>query len=252
MISLILSLLFPTTTIENVNASSTTYFARIMHTEVYLYKSPTDIKDSSNIYFELPETYFVELTGSANENYYSAKYLSFSGYVKKDSVQAVEGTPQNPYLENINFRVYADMSRDLRSEPNTSSGNSTQVAHIPLLSKNLTYFGKVKGECLIEGRTNVWYYCKYTGDKDYYGYIYSDFCDEMTKITPNTESLVYTTNPTFAKPQAEPTTMPTEDNFVGIIIGVLSIPALIFLLMIIKSKKILTKTRSSDREITDY
>ncbi len=253
MITLILSLIFSQTSIPYVSASEeTTYFARIMQEDVYLYKSPTDINQISNIYFELPKTYFVELLDSANNDFYKAKYQSFTGYVKKESVQAIVGTPENPYLKNISFRVYAELSRDLRTEPNTSSQSSNQVAYIPLLSKNLTYYGTVKGECLIEGRTDKWYYCKYSGDKDYYGYVYSDFCDELTKIKDNTETVTYTANPEFKKAEPEQTTFSTSDNFVGIIVGILSIPALIFVLMIIKSKRILTKDRLNDKEIKDY
>lgn len=253
MITLILSLLFSQTSIPSVSANQeTSFFARIMHEDVFLYKSPSETGVSSNIYFELPKTYFVQLLDNANDEFYKVKYISFLGYVKKDSVQAIVGTPENPYLDNINFRVYAELSRDLRTEPNASSQSSNQVAYIPLLSKNLTYYGAVKGECLIEGRTNVWYYCKYSGDKDYYGYVYSDFCDELTKIKSNNEEVTYTTNPEFKKEEPSQATFSTNDNFVGIIVGILSVPALIFVLMIIKSKRILTKDKLNDKEIKDY
>ena len=36
---------------------------------------------------------------------------------------------------------------------------------------------------------DIWYYCKYTADKDYYGYVYSDFCDEISPFINNNEEL---------------------------------------------------------------
>ena len=230
MLVLILVLLFSqTTTLQVCATSKETHFARIMFEQVYLFKTPNEITDSSNIHFELPQTYFVELIDSANEKFYKANYLNFTGYVKKDSVQAIAGVPMCPYLENINFRVYAELSRDLRTEPNQSNGNSSQVTYIPLLSKNLTYYGKIVGESLIDGRTNIWYYCKYSADKDYYGYVYSDFCDEMSIIKNNIEQVTYIDNPTFAPIKINNNySIPQNDNRLGIIVGILSIPAVIF------------------------
>lgn len=253
MITLLLLLfLFETSTPTISATTQDTYYARVMFEDVMLYRSPIDNADYSNIYFELPKTYFVELLDSANDNFFKCQYLSFTGYVKKDSVQAITSTPTTPFLENISFRVYAELSRNLRSEPNTTAGTSSQVAYIPLLSRNLVYYGQIEGECLIEGRTNIWYYCKFTADKDYFGYVYSDFCDEITPILTNSEEVTYTTNPDFKPEEIEKTSIPTNDKSVGIIIAILAIPALVFLYMIIKSKNILTKTKYKDKEIKDY
>ena len=81
-----------------------TYYAQVMFDETFLYRSDNLSEDCSNIFFELPKTYFVELTDFANNNFYKAKYLTFSGYVKKDRVQAIAGIPSNPFLKNISFR----------------------------------------------------------------------------------------------------------------------------------------------------
>jgi len=249
---LLLSLLQPH--IINVYANSNqTYFARVMFDQVYFYKTPYEINDSSNIYFTLPKSYFVELTDLVDNNFYKANYLNFSGYVKKDSVQAIEGIPSSPYLKNINFRVYAELSRDLRTEPNTSNGSSSQVAYIPLYTRNITYIGAITGETLIDGRTDIWYYCKYSADKDYYGYVYSDFCDELSPIIENTEQVTYLNNPTFKfDTNKNNYTLSQSDSKLGIIVGILSIPALIFLFMVIKGKHILSKERFNDKEVIDY
>lgn len=248
---LLFSLLFNNLTCVEAS-SNETYFARIMQDDVCLYKSPTNSNDTTNIFFTLPKTYFVELQNLINDEFYEVQYLGIKGYVKKDAVQAVEYAPEKPYLNDVSFRVYAELSRDLRSEPNTTSGSSSQLAYIPLLSRNLSYIGQIEGECLIEGRTNIWYYCKFTADKDYYGYVYSDFCDEMSPILDNTEEVTYIANPDFKPEEVLPTSMPTNNKNVGIIIAILAVPTIVFLFMIIKSKNILSSKPYKDKEIIDY
>lgn len=251
MIILILILIFQTTTPIIVCASETnTYFAKIMFDQVYLYRSPIEDDSASNIYFILPKTYFVELTDEDGD-FYKVNYLDLTGYVKKQSVQAIEGKPNTPYLNNITFRVYAELSQNLRSAPNLT--NSNQISFIPNLTKNITYYGELSGECLIEGRTNIWYFCKYNNNEQtYYGYVYSDFCDEMPAILENNESVKFIDNPSFVPVVETPKAIPVKSNFTGIIIGILSIPALIFVLLIIKGKQILTKDKLKNKEVIDY
>ncbi len=253
MIILIVILLLSTVSPVTVYAVDTpNYFARILNEDTYLYRTPNDISDTTNIFFTLPKTYFVKLIDSENSAFYKAQYLGISGYVKKDCVRAIIGTPIRPYLDNINFRIYAELSRDLRDEPNTAGGSAKQVAYIPLLNRNLTFYGTVHGEQLIDGRTDLWYYCKYTADKDYYGYVYSDFCDEMSEMAPNTEEVEYIASPLFTAPPQKQTTIPIEKKTTGIIVGVLCVPAILFLFMIIKGSASRSIDRSSRKEIKDY
>ncbi len=250
MILLILLILFQSTNVPVYAADTNTYYARVLFEQVYLYKTPIEDNSLSNIHFELPKTYFVELIGKEN-NFYKAKYLDFYGYVKKDSVQAVANAPINPFLTNINFRVYASLSETMWSTASTQN-NSSIITQIPHLTNNLTFIGKINGECLIENRTNIWYFCKYTLDKEYYGYVYSDFCDEMTTISNNIEELEYISNPTFEVVVPPTKTIPQNSNAVGIVIGILSIPVLIFVFMIMKGTRILNSERTHKKEVVDY
>ena len=248
MILLILILLFQSTSINVYALDEECYYARILFDQVYLYKSAIDDNSTSNIYFELPKSYFVKLTNKHGE-FYEAVYQNITGYVKKDSVQAVANTPSNPYLDNITFRVYADLSEKIYSHPKS---NSALITQIPPLTKNIKYYGKIDGERLIEGRTNIWYYCKFSADVDYYGYVYSDFCDEMTPITINNEELKYVSNPTFEPKTEKINAIPKDSNVVGIIVGILSIPALIFILMVMKGTRIMSQDKIKRKEIVDY
>lgn len=246
-------LTFSTTIPTCFAVSETTYFARIMQENVPLFKTAVEVEDFSNIYFNLPKTYFVELLDKTPNGFFKVNYLGFVGFIKKDAVQTIVGTPSNPFLTDINFRVYSEQSRDLRTEPSTKSGSSSQVAYIPLLSRNLTYFGTIVGEQLIDGRTNIWYYCKYSADQNYYGYVYSDFCDELTPILDNQEQVQYTTEPNFnPSTKVNPTSLKLENKTTSIIIAVLSLPAIAFMLLIFKNKKIVSKSRHKNKEVVDY
>ena len=247
MTILILVIILSQYNIPYVYASDSPTFARIMKDNVCFYRSPTNIDESSNIYFDLPKTYFVELLDNANADFYQARYMNIIGYVKKESVQAVASTPTSPYLSNTTFRVYANLSQNLRTSPNKTETNL--IVNIPILTRNILLIGKINGECLIEGRTNQWFYCRYVGDKIYEGYVYSDFCDEISPQIDNTEEVTYIPNPTFEETPTK-TTLSIDDNLVGVIIGILSIPALIFFIMIIRSKKILSI--NSQNEVIDY
>lgn len=248
MILLCLLIFFSSINLNVSAAENKTYYARILFDQVYLYKTPNENNEYQNIYFELPKTYFVELTDKEND-FYKARYLSFTGYVKKDCVQAVENAPANPFLTNITFRVYAELSQTIREFPQT---NSTAIATMPNLTKNISYISKLTGESAIEGRTNVWYFCKYTLDKDYYGYVYSDFCDDMQPIVENTEQVKYISNPTFEVSKQNIKTIPTSSNTVGIIVGILSVPALVFVFLIMKGTRILSNDRFKNKEVIDY
>lgn len=254
MITLLCLILF-SNSIPYVSATTEkSFYAKVMFEQVFLYKTPELDNSNSNVYFELPKTYFVLLTGNANEDFYSARYLNINGYVKKNSVQATSSTPVKPFLDSVNFRIYAELSRNLMSEPNTTSASSKQIAIIPLYSKNVTFYGKVIGETLIESRTNIWYFCKFSADTDYYGYVYSDFCDQFPADLPeNTEEINYIENPfATAEPPEQPKSLPLKSSSTGIIVAILTLPAIAFFFMIIKGKSLITKQSVKDKEITDY
>lgn len=230
-----------------------TYFARVLQDDVKLYKSPIDAEDFTNVMFVLPKTYFVQLLDNAGNDFFKAKYKNFYGYVKKDKVMPVVGTPQTPYLDDINFRVFAELSRDMRTSPTTKPNVSNQVVYVPNLSRNLTFFGQIVGDSLIEGRTNVWFYCKYSADKDYYGYVYSDFCDELPTTLPiNSEEISYTTAPDFNASQPEKTSIPLENKATGIVIAILSVPACLVVYLILRSSKFISTKQCKQKEITNY
>ncbi len=252
---LILSLIFQTSISVTAATIKPTYFARVMYDDVYLYRSPTDNDDMANLYFKLPVTYFVELYDSYDQNFYCARYMGFEGYVKKDMVQAIIGRPSMPYL-SVNFRVYDERSRDMRKLPTTSGGSESQVYYLPCPEQNLTLIGTIEGDTVIEKRTNIWYFCKYSGEEDYYGYIYSDDCDDGNGNTiswqNNNEIVTYTENVNFNISEQNES-LPQDNKTISIIVAMLSVPAIIFVILLFKGSKLVTKERKQPaREVKDY
>lgn len=171
-----------------VAEESNKHYARIKNMGVYLYKSENGTTDNLNIMFLLENTYFVELLEDTNENYYKAKYLNATGYVKKSDVQCVKGSPVNPFATNISFRVFAQNGINIRSTPEASKGLSNTLGTIPYLENNITYYGKVTGEEAIPFRGNTWYYCSYLRNGiETMGYVYSGYCDLLSTINLNLE-----------------------------------------------------------------
>ena len=179
--------------IPYVNANTGVY-AQILQSGCYLYKTPVDNTNYLNVYFMLENSYFVELLNDYNDEFFKAKYMDVVGYVKKNQVQCVQGSPKTPYLTSVSFRVYNNISRSMYDKPFANTNNPTLKVYLPLYCDDLIYYGKVYGESAIEERTNVWYYCKYTVT-GMCGYVYSDSCDKMSTIVPNSEKLPYISSP---------------------------------------------------------
>ena len=192
IVSSFISLLQP---IKHVNAQNAAY-AQIIQAGCYLYRTPLDNTNYTNVFFMLENSYFVELLSDYNAEFYKAKYIDTVGYVKKSQVQCVQGVPKTPFLNNISFRVYSNTSRGMYDKPFVNTNNPTLKVYLPLYCEDLIYYGKVYGESAIEERTNIWYYCKYTITNQC-GYVYSDACDKMDSIIPNTEKLAYINSPNW-------------------------------------------------------
>ncbi len=183
--------------INGVYAESKVQYAKIISSNVKLYKTFSGNEDYSNFYFVIPQSYFVILQPCDDENYYAATYIDITGYVKRSEVQCVKGTPITPFANNISFRVFIPGGVDLRSTPTQSEGLNT-IATLQYLETNLKYYGKIDGEEAISYRSTEWYFCKYYKNGiSQSGYVYSAYCDLLASIPENTEMLEYIDEPEF-------------------------------------------------------
>lgn len=222
-------------------------YARVKHGAVNLYKSASEDESFKNIYFTIPETYFVELLSYENDKFFYARYLDVYGYVKISDVGCISGTPINPFAANISFRVFIPNGVDLRSSPSQSDGLN-YIASINYLETNLQYYGKILGEEAVVYKGSDWYFCKLTKNgAEQKGYVYSAYCDMLTSITPNTEVFEYIEEPVFATKQTQ--AQIEEENSISsfpistqvIIIAAICIPCIILIYLIFKPTKLSTK-----------
>ena len=203
-----------------------TYYAKVEEDNVYFYSSPS--KSTQSTLFEIPNSYFVLLLGEQNEDFYYAKYKDVYGYVLKNSVSVLDGTPLNPFA-NITFRVFATQGLGLYFSPYQNENNL--VSTVPFLTNNIACYGKIIGEQLIPDKSNEWFYCNYQADENYYGYVYSVFCDKITDVEYNNERFSIIENPSFTDETIENTLSNTSMIF--IVIGV-SLPSLVVIYLLIK------------------
>ena len=255
---LILIFNFPCLSIINgkdFSYSQTQYYAKIQTDSVYLYTQPNQ-SDEFKL-FCLPTSYFVLLTAEANNDFYSCKYGDINGYVKKEEVTAMNGTPVSPYANFASFRVFSLDGLEMRSTPYKTPLNI--LTKVNYLEDNLIYYGSIEGDELIPKKSKTWYYCKYINDNDiYYGYLNSTFCDELSEIPLNMETFTKIEGTLFpVKTQTQP---PPSSELSGtaktlIIIGV-SLPCVLILYLLIKPTLILERTdkkkAKSKRKRGDY
>ncbi len=203
------------------------YYGKVMNDNVYFYSNP--ISNDESKLFAIPKSYFVYITEEANGDFYVAQYKDLYGYVKKEEITVMNGTPTVPFA-NVNFTVFDFDGLDLF--PTANFTNNTSLASIPYLTVIGTYYGEISGENIPNMNKN-WYYCKYNKNQtNVYGYVYSAFCYEKSNLELNNESFDIVENPVFTS------NFSTEEKLSDvamafIIIGV-SLPCLIILYLLIK------------------
>ena len=245
LINLFIELFQP---ITYVGADSVPY-AQILQSGCYLYKTPVDNTNYTNVFFMLEYSYFVQLISDYNDEFYKAKYLDTTGYVKKSEVQCVQGTPKTPFLDNISFRVFNNTSRAMYDKPFVSINNPTLKEYLPLYCEDLIYYGKVYGESAVEERTNIWYYCKYTITNEC-GYVYSDFCDKMDSIVQNTEKLPYIDTPEWNTSSTNTQLIAVDSKPFKITTLIICIPFIVFAILLVKFA--CTKRETNKKEIDTF
>lgn len=209
-----------------ISSAEISYYAKIIDENVCFYSSPT--KNNLSSLFYIPRSYFVKILNNENEDFYYAKYKDIYGYVLKNEVVVMNGTPIMPFA-NATFRIFATGGLGLYTSPYLNENN--KITQIPYLSQNLTYYGIMLGEQVIPDKSAEWYYCNYNGDDNYFGFVYSVFCDKLTTISPNTESFDVIDNPSFV--ETTPSQELSGTSMAFIIIGV-SLPCLVVIYLLLK------------------
>lgn len=229
-----------------ITFADNSFYAKIQSDNVFFFSSP--INSSQYNLFVIPKTYFVLLLNDKNEDFYYAKYKDLYGYVLKNQVTVMRGTPSCPYA-NSTFRIFSPQGQNVYSMPYL---NSTRITSIPYLCENITYYGSAYGEQAIPEKSQEWYYCNYFDNNNFYGYVYSVFCDKLTPIGENTEAFQVVQNPVFSSSSNESL---SEVSMTFIIIAV-SLPCIIVIYLLLKptliSQKVLDSSPKKKRKHGDY
>jgi len=178
---------------NHISAKFSTYKTRYAKVKenCYLFKT-SDISDASyrNVYFIVPETYFVTILNEINSMIVKVQYKNIIGYVSSDSIKEVDFIPNVPVLENVTFEIDSLVGTQLRSAPNVDNSSNILMV-IPAGTKNIVYIASTIGAMPTGGSSSVWYYALYSPETDptsvYEGYVYSLKTANLTKINKNIE-----------------------------------------------------------------
>lgn len=216
----------------------------------YLFKT-SDVTNSSysNMFFILPETYFVVVLTEVNSMITKVQYKNKVGYVSSDSISKVDFIPVTPYLNSITFDVYDDVGTQLRSSPDVETSANVKMI-IPAGTSSIDYIASIMGAIPTGGSSNVWYYCTFTPESDptsvYEGYVYSGKTQNLSTITPNLES---SNEATLESSEEDEDKLTMNQTVKVILIVLICIPiVLVFVLLIVQNKK----NKSSNEAYQDH
>ena len=204
---------------EQTAYASEYYWAKVYNENTLFFAQP----NSNSALFVLPKTYFVKITAE-NDSFYQVEYKDLVGFVKKEEVIPMNGTPLSPYFIET-FRVFLPSGAGLY--PSTIMSDDNRILTIPYLYEDLIFYGSIEGQTAVPDKSNLWHYCKYKDNQ--YGYVYSAFADKLSSPPLNNEEFEKI-EVSFKKHEA---THLSDSALVFIIIGV-SIPTLIVLYLLIK------------------
>ena len=208
-----------------------TYYAQISSDEAYFYSDALD--HESTALFVLPETYFVLLLGE-EPNFYYAKYKDLYGYVKKNEVTPVSGTPtlESP---NTTFRNMLLHNLEVYDKPFVGAN---AIASLSPVQSNVTYYGTIEGDALVPSSTHTWLYCKAgDGSSSICGFVFSYYCDTVLSPGKNTvDHLPVIEGPlSFEIVSEQPAGM--SDSVIAIIILAICLPCLVVLYLLLSPAK---------------
>lgn len=218
-------------------AEESSLYAKVQSSGVYFYSMPSE----TSAVFEIPSSYFVRVE-SALDDFYKASYKNKIGYVKKNEVALMRGTPSRPYAD-ANFKLFTAYC--LYEFPNTSS---TIVASLDTQT-SLVFYGTKVGQ-QVSSTTNLWYYCSVkSGDQTKFGYVFSGVTDYLSPIETNTESFERVSEQIF-EPQTEEFQALSTGTKIILIVSI-ALPSLLILYFLIKPNRI-THQRKEPRRHKDY
>ncbi|HEY8423823.1 MAG TPA: SH3 domain-containing protein [Clostridia bacterium] len=177
---------------SNTLAAENLGYGLIVESNSVLYRNPIESDASDNIYFYLPETYFVEILEQTDQIFYKVRYDDIVGYVKFSAINIKDYEPVSAFPVNLFLTVSGDLTANVRALPDSSS---TLIASLPS-GTSVQYYNKIHGQELKPG-SPFWYCIKLqNGPQVQYGYIYAEYVTVQNEIIfPNDISPKPVSNP---------------------------------------------------------
>ena len=174
---------------DNVYAlSETSTYAKALP-ECVLYKTASLEYNIENVYFIVPESYFVVVLDVVSETCCKVQYDKYVGYVKSDTLIFSTFIPVIKFLDGITCEVETSSGTQVWNRP-SASGDVLSV--ISAGTDNVKYIASVYGTIPHGGESNLWYYVSYTpyynSTNVYEGYVYSENISSVSHIPYNTET----------------------------------------------------------------
>ena len=213
-------------------------YYRVTSPNTTLYRQIPTSYDKNEIYFDIPQTYFIKYISNENNTFLKVEYNGIIGYIEADKVSQVYSTPTAPYpdqtfsiLNTANPVVYSRASTD-----------SNFLGTIPYTAEAISLLGTVTID------DKLWYFCKYTSIEQgvLLGYIDSKLTQNLTPLTDNTE--IVATEP-IKDVSAEVIAPELKNNNTLFMIIGLSLLAILLLFLVFKPKRHTAK-REAKRQIT--
>lgn len=205
-----------------------------------LYKNQDMNNSFENIYFVIPETYFVSVVEVVSEKCFKVQYGNYIGYVDSSNLVIATFIPRVKQLEDVTCDVKETSGTQVWSCPTSTSRVLTTI---PAGAKNINYIAFVYGEIPRGGESNLWYYVSYTPTTSstsvYEGYVYSENITNLSEIPVNIENNPETEN---AENEAE-STIVISSSIRTLLVALIAIPIILFLAIILY--KIVKKFREN-------
>lgn len=195
-----------------------------------LYKSKEMSENAFDVYFQIPETYFVLILEDIDDKCYKVKYDRFVGYVKKNSVEIALFVPVVKTLDGVTLDIKSSSGTQIWSHPTTGSEICTTLSAGTV---GLKYIASVVGEVPVGGKNNIWYYVSYTSEINstnvYEGYVYSENVTNLSDIILNTE-----TNPEVINTENnDENLLFISSTIKTIVVAIVAIPVILFFVIIL-------------------
>lgn len=207
-------------------AERTTY-AKVLSDCVFYKTKPLEY-DVDDVYFIIPETYFVIMLEEF-EDCFKVQYDRFVGYVEKDKVVIASFTPILKTLEGVTCDVKTTSGTQVWNKPSTNGDVLTTIA---AGTENIVYIASAYGTIPSGGESNLWYYVSYTPSFNstnvYEGYVYSENITNLSEIVLNAES-----NPEIVQIEKDENIFYISSSMKSVLIALIAIPIILLILIIL-------------------